>query len=164
MFAFHAIANINQYAGYAQDSMTFGHLTFNIGFRLDRYDGLVSKFGPQPRAGLAYNIKRTGTVLRAAYSRTFETPFNENLLLSSATEVGGLASNVFGSTAVPISPGFRNQFNTGLQQSIGRFFLIDADYFWKFRTTPSISARCSTPPLRFPSLGTIRRTRESPAA
>jgi len=29
------------------DSMTFGQLTFNIGFRLDRYNGLVSKFGPQ---------------------------------------------------------------------------------------------------------------------
>ena len=132
MFGFHGAANINQYAGYAQDSMTFGHLNINIGFRLDRYDGLVSKFGPQPRVGLAYNVKRTGTVLRAAYSRTFETPFNENLLLSSATGVGGLASNVFGSTSVPIEPGFRNQFNTGLQQSIGRFFLIDADYFWKY--------------------------------
>ena len=36
-------------------------------------------------------FKRTGTVLRAAYSRTIETPFNENLLLSSATGIGGLA-------------------------------------------------------------------------
>lgn len=132
LFAFHAAANINQYAAYGQDSMTFGNLTFNLGFRADQYDGLVSKFGPQPRAGLAYNVKRTKTVLRAAYSRTFETPFNENLLLSSATGVGGLATNVFGSTSVPISPGFRNQFNTGLQQAIGRFLLLDADYFWKY--------------------------------
>jgi hypothetical protein len=132
LFAFHATANINQYAAYAQDSITEGNFTINIGFRLDRYDGLTSKFGPQPRAGVAYNIKRTGTVLRAAYSRTFETPFNENLLLSSSTGIGGLASNVFGSTSVPISPGFRNQFNTGLQQAIGRFLLVDADYFWKY--------------------------------
>jgi hypothetical protein len=132
LFGFHSTANINQYAGYVQDSISFRSLTFNIGFRLDRYNGLVSKFGPQPRAGVAYNIKRTGTVLRAAYSRTFETPFNENLLLSSSTGVGGLASNVFGSTPVPISPGFRNQFNTGLQQAIGRYVLVDADYFWKY--------------------------------
>ncbi len=132
LFTFHATANINQYAGYAQDSISWSNWTFNIGFRLDRYDGLVSAVGPQPRAGIAYNIKRTKTVLRAAYSRTFETPFNENLLLSSATGIGGLASNVFGSTSVPISPGFRNQFNTGLQQSIGRFLLLDADYFWKY--------------------------------
>ena len=132
LFAFHATANINQYAGYVEDSITEGSWTFNIGFRLDRYDGLTSKIGPQPRAGIAYNIKPTKTVLRVAYSRTFETPFNENLLLSSATGIGGLASNVFGSTSVPIAPGFRNQFNTGLQQSIGRFLLLDADYFWKY--------------------------------
>jgi hypothetical protein len=39
--------------------------------------------------------------------------------------VGGLAQNVFGSTAVAIQPGFRNQFNTGLQQAVGKFLLID---------------------------------------
>jgi hypothetical protein len=131
-FAFRAAANINQYAIYAQDAITEGNFLFTIGFRFDHYDGLVSKTSPQPRAGITYHIKATGTVLRAAYARTFETPFNENLLLSSATGVGGLAQNVFGSTAVPIDPGFRNQFNSGLQQTLGRFLLVDADYFWKY--------------------------------
>jgi hypothetical protein len=132
LFAFHATSNINQYAFYVQDGITLGNLLLNVGFRLDRYDGLVSKTGAQPRAGVAYNIKKTGTVLRAAYSRTLETPFNENLLLSSATGIGGLAQNVFGANGVPIKPGTRNQFNTGLQQAIGKFLLIDADYFWKY--------------------------------
>ena len=132
LFAFHATKNIDQQAFYAQDSITLGNLTFNAGLRFDHYAGLVSKSGIEPRAGLAYKVKATGTVLRAAYARTFETPFNENLLLSSATGVGGLAQNVFGSTAIPISPGFRNQINTGLQQAIGRYLLADADYFWKF--------------------------------
>lgn len=71
-------------------------------------------------------------MLRVAYARTFETPFNENLLLASATGQGGLAQNVFGSNSVPIEPGFRNQFNAGFQQAIGKFLLIDADYFWKY--------------------------------
>ena len=31
----------------------------------------------------AYNIKKTNTVLRVSYARTLETPFNENLVLSS---------------------------------------------------------------------------------
>ena len=132
LFAFHATANINQYAFYAQDGITMGNFQFNVGLRLDRYDGLVSKTSPQPRAGIAYNIKKTGTVLRVAYARTFETPFNENLLLSNATGVGGLAQNVFGATPVAIQPGFRNQFNAGFQQAFGRFILIDADYFWKY--------------------------------
>jgi hypothetical protein len=131
-FNFHAAANINQYAFYVQDGITAGNFQFNAGFRLDRYDGLVSKTGLEPRAGIAYNIKKTGTVLRVAYARTFETPFNENLLLSNATGAGGLAQNVFGANPVPIAPGFRNQFNTGFQQAIGKFLLIDADYFWKY--------------------------------
>jgi hypothetical protein len=46
--------------------------------------------------------------------------------------VGGLDQNIFGSTSVPIQPGRRNQFNTGFQQAIGRYLLIDADYFWKY--------------------------------
>ena len=88
--------------------------------------------GAEPRLGAAYNIKATGTVLRAAYARTFETPFTENLLLSSLTGSGGLAENVFGSNAVAIQPGRRNQFNVGFQQALGRFLLVDADYFWKY--------------------------------
>ena len=132
LFNFHAAANINQYAFYVQDKISAGNFQFNVGFRLDRYDGLVSKTGPEPRVGIAYNIKKTGTVLRVAYARTFETPFNENLLLSNATGAGGLAQNVFGANPVPIAPGFRNQFNVGFQQAVGRFLLIDADYFWKY--------------------------------
>ena len=33
---------------------------------------------------------------------------------------------------MPISPGNRNQFNTGFQQALGKFLLIDANYFWKY--------------------------------
>jgi hypothetical protein len=132
LFNFRATANINQYSFYAQDAITAGNFHFDIGFRLDRYSGLASKTEPEPRVGISYNIKKTGTVLRIAYARTLETPFNENLLLSSATGLGGLAQSVFGSVGVAIQPGFRNQFNAGFQQAIGRFVLIDADYFWKY--------------------------------
>src|SRR5207248_487478 len=127
LFAFHAASNINQSAVYAQDDFTAGNFVFKLGFRLDHYDGLVTKTGPQPRLGIAYNIKRTGTVLRVAYARTFETPFNENLLLSNATGVGGLAGNVFGANAVAIQPGFRNQFNAGFQQAFGKLIIADVD-------------------------------------
>jgi hypothetical protein len=124
LFDFHSTGNVNQYAFYVTDAINKGNWSINIGLRLDRYDGLVTATSPQPRVGLAYNVKRTGTVLRAAYSRTFETPFNENLLLSSA--------NVLGATGHQLDPGNRNQFNTGFQQSLFKYLLIDADYFWKY--------------------------------
>jgi hypothetical protein len=133
LFLFRGTHNINQYAFYGQDSIKAGNFVFNLGVRGDLYYGLVSKGEPEPRGGIAYNIKHTGTVLRVGYSRTMETPFNENLLLSSITGVGGLAQNVFGATnVIPIQPGFRNQFNAGLQQAIGKWLVVDADYFWKY--------------------------------
>jgi carboxypeptidase family protein len=132
LFAFHDTGNINQEAFYGQDEITLRNFQINFGLRVEHYDGLVSKSSPEPRAGIAYKIKKTGTVLRAAYARTFETPFNENLLLSSATGVGGLAQNVFGSTSTAIQPGFRNQFNTGFEQAISKFLMLDVDYFWKY--------------------------------
>ena len=132
LFAFHATNSINQFAVYAQDAITAGHFQFNLGLRVERYDGISTANGVEPRLGLAYNIKGTGTVLRGAYARTLETPFNENLLLSSVTGVGGLAQGVFGSDSVPLKSGVRNQFNTGLQQAIGKWLVADVDYFWKY--------------------------------
>ncbi len=132
LFNFHGKASINQQAFYATDSIKLGNWTVNAGLRFDHYDGLATANSAQPRLGLAYLISSTNTVLRAAYARTFETPFNENLILSSGTGTGGLAENVFGSTSTPLQPGQRNQFNGGLQQRIGRWAVIDADYFWKY--------------------------------
>jgi len=132
-FQFHGMNSVTQAAFYATDQITFGGLVINIGLRLDEYDGLVQKLDPQPRLAISYLVRPAGTVLRAAYSRTMETPFNENLLLSSATGTGGLAENIFGAKAsVPLQPGERNQFNGGFQQRITHFLILDADYFWKY--------------------------------
>ena len=98
MFFFHGKANINQYGFFVEDSIKAGNFTINVGLREDQYNGLASANGVQPRLAVAYLIPKTNTVLRAAYARTFETPFNENLILSSGTGPGGLAQNVFGST------------------------------------------------------------------
>jgi hypothetical protein len=133
LFTYRARHNINQYATYIQDSITLGPLLLSVGLRGDTYYGLTADSAASPRVGLAYNIKQTGTVLRAAYSRTFETPFNENLLLSSATGLtNGIAESVLGGQPAVLPAGHRNQFNVGFQQAIGKYILIDADYFWKF--------------------------------
>ena len=151
LFRFSGAANINQFAFYGQDAITIGRLTLNGGLRIDRYNGLSSDTGIQPRAGLSYLVKETGTVLRAAYSRTFETPYNENLVLSSSTGSGGLATNVFGAAAAqPIQPGRRNQFNAGLQQSVDKKLQIDADYFWKFTDNAFDFGTLLNSPIVFP--------------
>ncbi len=148
---FRGNATINQSAFFIQDSLTLGHLTFMAGLRADIYRGLSSAEGIQPRFGASYLFKRTATVIRASYARFFETPYNENLVLSSSTGVGGLASNVFGAVgATPLRPGIRNQYNAGFQQGLGRYLSLDADYFWKFTTNAFDFDTLFNTPIQFP--------------
>jgi hypothetical protein len=151
LFRFEDAGGVNQQGFYAQDNLTFGNLTATLGLREDHYDGLTQKWGLQPRVGVSYRIARTNTVLRGSYGRTMETPYNENLLLSSATGSGGLAANAFdATTAQPLRPGTRNQYNAGFQQAFGRFFVVDGDYFWKYTTNAFDFNTLGDTPIAFP--------------
>src|SRR4030095_906004 len=131
-FAFHGHTDIKQEALFAQDSLTLGNATILLGVRFDNYDGITHDKAVQPRLGVSYLIKRTNTVLRGSYTRNFETPYNENLILSSATGARGLGNGIFGDASnLPLKPGKRDQFNFGFQQSLGSHLLFDGDYFYK---------------------------------
>jgi hypothetical protein len=125
-FAYHQSGTIKQQAAYVQDDLKAGNATFKLGVRLDHYDGLTSATLLQPRAGVSYAIPATNTVLRGSYGRTMETPYNENLLLSS-----GVGAEVLTGTAAPPPPGKRNQVEVGIQQGVGQWIVGDAGYFNK---------------------------------
>jgi hypothetical protein len=152
LFTFRGHTDVKQEAVYAQDLMTIHDLSLNLGVRFDNYNGISHDNLWQPRLGVAYHIKRTNTVLRFAYSRTFETPYNENLILSSATGAGGLADGVLDSSTsnLPLKPGRRNQFNAGIQQGIGRYIIVDADYFWKYTNNAYDFNVILNTPITFP--------------
>ena len=117
---------IKQQAAYVQDDIKAGNATLNLGVRLDHYDGLTTATLVQPRVGVSYAVTRTGTVLRASYGRTMETPYNENLLLSAGYGLNGL----FGASQ-PVPPGRRNQVELGIQQGFGNWVVADFGYFNK---------------------------------
>ena len=75
--------DVKELALYIEDQIKAGNWLFNLGMRGDLYNGLAVAHQAEPRVGIAYNIKPTNTVLRISYARTLETPFNENLVLSS---------------------------------------------------------------------------------
>lgn len=132
-FLFSGAHNINVQAVYAQDQIAIKNLTISAGLRFDDYEGISSDNLLEPRLGVSYLVKMTGTVLRGSYTRAMETPYNENLVLSSATGGGGLATNIFGAYAsTPLRPGHRNQYSVGLEQGIKKYVQIEANYFWKF--------------------------------
>ena len=150
LLRFAGAANINQYAFFVQDSIRFGDLDIQAGLRGDVYHGLVKSSSAQPRIGFSYLLKPTGTVLRASYSRTFETPYNENLILSSATGVGGLAENTLQADHLPLKPGNRNQYNVGLQQTLAGYIVVSADYFWKYTNNAFDFGALFDTPVAFP--------------
>lgn len=146
---FFQTGKVSQIAWYAQDTMTFGNLAINIGARFDHYDGPSHANVLQPRAGFSYHFRKTGTVIRGAYSYTLETPYNENLLLASATSTGTIAA--FGAfSGSPIQPGRRNQLNGGIQQALGRWIQVDVDFFWKRTENAYDFAALFDTPIFFP--------------
>ncbi len=151
LFSFSGRTDIKGYAVYIQDSVTLGNLNLQLGLRGDFYRGLVAGDNLEPRLGLSYNFKKTNTVFRMSYSKFYETPYNENLLVSSYTGQGGLAGNVFGAFGEqPLKPGTRNQYNVGLQQGIGRHIIVDAGYFWKFTHNAFDFDNLFNSPITFP--------------
>ena len=127
---FNGSTTIKEESVYVQDSMKFSRATVMAGVRFDNYDGLATANAVEPRVGATYVLPGIGTVVRGNYGRFFETPYNENLILSSQTGQGGLA-NTFGANAVPLSPGTRNAFDAGFQQGLGRWVVVDLGYYWK---------------------------------
>jgi hypothetical protein len=137
-YLFHGHTDVKQLALYLQDSITYKNWVFNLGLRGDIYDGISGYNLAQPRVGVAYNVKRTNTILRASYARIMETPFNENLIIAS-TGCGDAVINAIATGAqgypcltTPLKPSWRNEFHTGFQQAFGKHLVVDAEYIWKY--------------------------------
>ncbi|HEY7291071.1 MAG TPA: TonB-dependent receptor [Vicinamibacterales bacterium] len=143
--AYNQSATIKQQAVYAQDDLKAGDATFKLGLRLDHYDGLTTATLLQPRLGVSYAVPKSGTVLRASYGRTMETPYNENLLLSAGVGLDGL----FG-PAAPVPPGKRNQIEVGAQQTLGRWVVLDFGYFDKHTDNGYDFSVLFNTPIQFP--------------
>ena len=83
-YAYFGHTDVKELALYIEDQIRAGNWNFNLGLREDVYNGLTDANQTEPRVGIAYNIKPSSTVLSISYARTLETPFNENLVLSSS--------------------------------------------------------------------------------
>jgi hypothetical protein len=152
-FPFFGHTDVKQLAMYVEDMITKGNWSFNLGIRGDLYNGLTIARQAEPRVGVAYNVKQTNTILRVSYARALETPFNENLVLSSL----GCASPVLNplllcsaDSLTPLSSGFRNEFHAGLQQAFGKHVVFDGEYIWKYTHNAYDFSVLGNTPITFP--------------
>jgi Carboxypeptidase regulatory-like domain/TonB-dependent Receptor Plug Domain len=145
--------DVKELGMFAEDQLKVKNWLFNLGLREDIYNGLAKANQTQPRVGIAYNIKPTLTVLRISYARTLETPFNENLVLSSeGCSNAVLAPLLACSTGVAgtLQPGFRNEFHAGLQQAFGKRLVVSGEYIWKYTHNAFDFSVLGNTPVTFP--------------
>lgn len=154
-FLFHGHTDVKETSLYLQDTITKGGWSFNLGLRGDLYNGYVSDRQPEPRVGIAYNIKPSSTVLRLSYARTMETPFNENIAIANT----GCSIPVIAVLVPPpntpcvsgfIHPGWRNEFHVGFEQAFKKYLVVNAEYIWKYTHNAFDFGVVAASPLAFP--------------
>ena len=153
LYTFNGHTDVKEIGVYIEDQITTGNWLFNLGLRGDVYNGLTDASQAEPRIGLAYKINRTSTVLRVSYARTLESPFNENLVLSSEGCLNPVLSPLLLCTpgvSGTLQPGFKNEFHAGLQQAFGRNFVLSGEYIWKYTHNAFDFSVLGNTPITFP--------------
>jgi hypothetical protein len=153
LYTFNGHTDVKELGPFAEDQIKAGNWLFNLGLREDVYNGLTRANQTQPRVGIAYNIKPSGTVLRVSYARTLETPFNENLVLSSEGCSNAVLAPLLNCTAgvsTAEAPGFRNEFHAGFQQAFGKRVVVSGEYIWKYTHNAFDFSVLGNTPITFP--------------
>jgi hypothetical protein len=146
-------ADVKELALYAEDEIKTGNWDFNLGVREDVYNGLTDANQTEPRVGVAYNVKQTNTVVGISYARTLETPFNENLVLSThgcGNVVLAPLLNCSTGVSTTMAPGYRNEFHASLQQGIGKNIVVSGEYIWKYTHNAFDFSVLGNTPITFP--------------
>jgi Carboxypeptidase regulatory-like domain len=152
-YSYFGHTDVKELAMYIEDQIKAGNWVFNLGMRGDLYNGLAVGRQPEPRMGIAYNVKPSATVLAVSYARTMETPFNENLVLSSVgCDNPVLNPLLLCSPGVEgrLQPGFRNEFHASLQQAIGKYAVVGGEYIWKYTHNAFDFSVLGNTPITFP--------------
>jgi hypothetical protein len=149
--------DVKELALYIEDQLTMGNWVANLGLREDVYNGLADANQTEPRLGLSYDLKQTNTVLGISYARTLETPFNENLVLSSAgctnpvlAPLLSCTSSVSGVVSKNLEPGFRNEFHANVSQAFGKHLVVSGEYIWKYTHNAFDFSVLGNTPITFP--------------
>ncbi|MGC2162829.1 MAG: carboxypeptidase regulatory-like domain-containing protein [Silvibacterium sp.] len=152
-YAYFGHTDVKELALYAEDQLKMGNWVTMLGLREDVYNGLTDANQIEPRLGTAYNVKRTNTVLGISYARTLETPFNENLVLSSQGCTNAVLAPLLAcapGVSGTLQPGFRNEFHASLQQAFGKHLVVGGEYIWKYTHNAFDFSVLGNTPITFP--------------
>ncbi|MGC2497320.1 MAG: carboxypeptidase regulatory-like domain-containing protein [Acidobacteriaceae bacterium] len=151
--------DVKELALYIEDQLNIGNWVAKLGLREDVYNGLADANQTEPRLGVSYRVKPTNTVLGISYARTLETPFNENLVLSSQGCTNAVLAPLLacsptvtgtGVVSANLQPGFRNEFHADIQQAFGKHAVVSGEYIWKYTHNAFDFSVLGNTPITFP--------------
>ena len=141
-----------------QDAITKGNWTFNLGLRGDFYNGLSTSEWPNRAWAWRTTSSATGTVLQASYARIMETPFNENLVLSSIgcgnPVLNPLLWLLWQRPQIRSVPGGATNTTPDFSRHLANTLCFPASTSGSTRMTRTTSAYWEAPPLPSRSSGT----------
>ncbi len=113
-------------AAFVEDLVRLGKYTVSGGLRWDHYQLLVNQNAFSPRLSVTRYIPAASLVVHFAYDRTFQTPSNENILLSSSPFAQTLNPVSLG---LPVPPSHGNFYEGGVTTLAFKHVRTDVNVF-----------------------------------
>jgi carboxypeptidase family protein/TonB-dependent receptor-like protein len=114
-------------SAFIQDLYHAGNWTINAGIRWDHYQLILNRQAVDPRFAISRYFPSVGLLLHFSYDRVFQTPWSENILLSSSAQVDSIDPDDF--LRLPVEPSEGNYYEAGLTKGFGGKLRVDANYF-----------------------------------
>jgi hypothetical protein len=111
---------------FVEDMVHLGQWNISAGLRWDHYQLLLNQNAFSPRISVGRSLRRIHTVLHASYDRIFQTPSNENILISSSTYIQSVNPQVL---KLPVKPSIGNYYEGGLAKSFADRLRIDVNVY-----------------------------------
>ena len=152
--------DVKELALYIEDEIKAGNWDFNLGLREDLYNGLTDANQTEPRVGIAYNIKPSGTVLASPMRARWKRRSTKTWCSPAAAarmrcwRRCSLAAPAY---REPSTPAIATSSMPVCSRPSASMPWSAASTSGSTRTTPSTSACSATPPSSSPSTGTTPR-------
>jgi hypothetical protein len=115
-------------SAYVQDLIRLGNWTVNAGLRWDHYQLLLNQNAVSPRVAISRYFPSVGVNVHFSYDRIFQTPSNENILLSSSPAAESIDTSV-PALQLPVQPSHGNYYELGATTAFVGKLRLDANMF-----------------------------------
>jgi outer membrane cobalamin receptor len=113
-------------SAFIEDLIRLGGWTVSAGLRWDHYQLLLNQNAFSPRLSVGRYLPSRHTVLHASYDRIFQTPSNENILISSSNYIASVNPQIL---KLPVRPSTGNYYEGGLTKSFADRMRVDVNVY-----------------------------------